>query len=189
MFKRIMKLIIIPFLLIIVGVLSASLIHYVFVTHLDQQQMEPIPVSLVQLIANPTKFDGKDIITEGYLKFSSDAFENRLYLNEQSSQNHMSYNSIKITIGQNEEDNIGIVNNKYEDLKIYNENYVYIRGIFSIYKFPVSISKIDKTVEKLKDEMILTANYYDFCISDSKVEPNRKLCAPRYIVIEDPSQK
>ncbi len=52
-------------------------------------------VSLIQLIANPRNFDGKDVEVGGYLELRNE-YENSLFLDENAQQHGMSGNSIAI---------------------------------------------------------------------------------------------
>lgn len=56
----------------------------------DQQS-----VSIIQLIANPSGFDGKNVDVGGYFEMS-DEYEHTLFLDENSMRNGMSANSIAI---------------------------------------------------------------------------------------------
>lgn len=93
--------------LIIVGIISFPIARYIIEIDFGRQQVEPIPVSLVQLIANPAKFDGKNIITAGYLKsLSENSLENLLYIDGNSADFNIIYNSIRISLKEKNGGNI-----------------------------------------------------------------------------------
>lgn len=53
-------------------------------------------VSIIQLIANPDEFDGKNVDVGGYLEMN-DEYEHTLFLDENAMRNGMSANSIAIS--------------------------------------------------------------------------------------------
>jgi len=80
---------------------------------------EPLVVSLLQLIANPEKFDGKPIRVIGFLRLEFEG--NTLYLHREDYENAISGNGIWVDVSTEMA--------KQEDS--LNMHYVLLQGIFS----------------------------------------------------------
>ncbi len=94
----------------------------------DETEMKPyqlldIPenVSLIKLIANPEKYDGKRIQVIGYLNLQFEG--NAIYLHEEDYKKHISENSFWVNFSQKLTRNTNI--------KMFSNKYVIIIGRFS----------------------------------------------------------
>jgi hypothetical protein len=77
-----------------------------------------ISVSLIQLIANPEKYDGKQVEVIGFLRLEFEG--NRIYLHEEDYTYNISENAVRI----------GVTNKQRQDLENRNMHYVFVVGTF-----------------------------------------------------------
>jgi hypothetical protein len=88
--------------------------------HIEKSSVEderPLNISLIQLIANPEKYDGRKVVVKGFLtlKFESTL----LYLDKENRENGLHKNSIWINI-------------QSDPNSIYHEKYVTVVGTFDM---------------------------------------------------------
>jgi hypothetical protein len=79
----------------------------------------PTPISLVQIIANPDRFDRKDISTVGFIEFQDT--QGILYLNQVDQDARLLPNALSVDFGSH-------VN--ADDRRLLNLKYVYVMGKF-----------------------------------------------------------
>ncbi len=179
MFKRYIKWLVISLSLIVVGIILIPFVDHIIGHVNNGRQVEPTPVSLLRIISDPRNFDGVEVITEGFMKLSDESLGNRLYIDENSAKNYMTYNSIIISPNYSDKSLRGY-NKKYNTLKMYDRSYVYMKGQFELQKYDVE--------DRVIDLMVLRVDYYGSCFSDPEVEPNIELCGPLVTIPERPTQ-
>lgn len=104
-------------------ILSILLFCSIFISNITPAcaYADPISVSLIQVIANPEKYDGKDIQLIGYFHIDIDFDEAVLCLHKEDYNNSIVLNTFWIDVDNK---------NKQQYEKV-NDNYVIIRGIFN----------------------------------------------------------
>ncbi len=187
--KRMIKWSVIAYILITLFILIIYTSINFYRHYKYGKKLEPIPLSLIRLIANPSKFDGKVVITEGLLVMSDNSLSGRLYIDGDSPRNNMTYNSVDILISSDVTESNNYYDQMYNNLAKYNNNYIWIIGEFKFEQYPILKTKMDNTLEQMKERMMLYAEYYGNCHSHPKVELDGELCGPLIISIDDPSQK
>lgn len=73
-------------------------------------------ISLVQLLANPGKYDGNRVRVVGYVHFETD--NDALYLHREDEENHLRKNGVRIALAQG------------QSFEACQDSYVLIEGLF-----------------------------------------------------------
>ncbi|MFZ6656925.1 hypothetical protein [Undibacterium sp. TJN19] len=76
-------------------------------------------VSIIDLIANPERYDGKSVLVSGFLNVEFEG--NGLYLHEDDFRHNISHNGIWVSVPRN----------WLETSKCKNQSYVSLRGVFN----------------------------------------------------------
>jgi hypothetical protein len=88
-----------------------------------QAPKSPKYVSIVQLLATPRKYDGKQVVVFGFLRIQQEG--NRLYLGKADFDNVLLANSIWVEVSDD------MVNRRLE----LDKKYVRVEGVFRIHRF------------------------------------------------------